>query len=156
MVFTKNAEYFSAREFFDFPCGKRGVTHKSREEPLAGIGCFPVSSCVQVVCEILELLLIPMRLFQALSNLLPVFLGDVPQDRPSSADGAHTADRRSACQENTSCFPDRQDALRKEACAAVVLLPQEAVEEGKGLDLRRACRGCGGLWLRRDGPARRL
>lgn len=32
-------------------------------------------------------------------------------------------------------FRVRQDALRKEACAAVVLLPQEAVEEGKGLDL---------------------
>jgi hypothetical protein len=56
------------------------VTHEPREEPLDGVGCFPVSSSVQVVGEFLEVLLSPIGDFQALCNLLLVFPADIPQE----------------------------------------------------------------------------
>lgn len=34
------------------------VTYESRQEPLDGIGCFPVPACTQVIGEILKSLLI--------------------------------------------------------------------------------------------------
>ena len=51
------------------------VTHEPGEESFDGIGCFPVSPGIQVISEILESLLTPIGLLQALYNLFLVFLG---------------------------------------------------------------------------------
>jgi len=61
---------------------KRGITHEPWKEPLDGIGCFPVPSCVQVISEIPQPLFIAVCLFQGFSNLFLVFLGDILQNRP--------------------------------------------------------------------------
>ena len=42
------------------------VTHEPWEEPFDRIGCFPVPPGIQVIGEILESLLIPVNLLQAL------------------------------------------------------------------------------------------
>ena len=71
------------------PFWECSVTHGPGEEPLDVIGCFPVFSGVQVASDFLEVLLIPIGLFQTLCNLSLVFLGDISQYRPGTVDRAH-------------------------------------------------------------------
>jgi len=71
------------------PFWECSVTHGPGEEPLDVIGCFPVFSGVQVASDFLEVLLIPIGLFQALCHLLLMFPGDIPQDRPGAMNLTH-------------------------------------------------------------------
>jgi hypothetical protein len=69
--------------------GKCCITHEPREEPLDGVGCFPVSPGIQVIGEILEFLLVTVCFAQTFNHLFLVFLGDILQNRPGAMDLAH-------------------------------------------------------------------
>ena len=52
---------------------ERRVTHEPGEESLDGIGRFPISSFVQIICKLLKSLLIPIGLLQGFSNFFQMF-----------------------------------------------------------------------------------
>ncbi len=65
------------------------VTHKSREESLDGVGCFPVSPGIQVIGDVLEFLLVAICFPQTFNNLFLVILGNILQNRSRAVDFTH-------------------------------------------------------------------